>query len=186
MVCGGDFNSHLELWWSKHLYSPFDQYLDRTYENALTISEGKHSTNRNHNNYKSSNKTRGSGSRGSNNKQSSDPEVTGTPSFAFHKRYVQDVSDIVDNVQERKEQLRLMKTRLTASKPDQAYQMVRVPATGVTYVAPGAVKGSSYNRKAALVDLLRTLILGSVDDMIYVQGIENKKLSAPKSIRERL
>jgi hypothetical protein len=116
------------------------------------------------------NKTRGSDSRSGNNRQSSDPEVTGTPSFAFHKQYVQDVSDIVNNVQERKEQLRFMKTRLTASKPDQVFRMVRVPAAGVMYVAPGAVKGSSYTQKTALVDLLRTLNLGSVDDMmLFVQ-----------------
>jgi hypothetical protein len=188
MICGGDYTSHLELWWSKHLYSPFDQYLVKTYENALTITEVAEKQ------YKSSRRTTGSSAssnrKAQTSKSSSKPEVMGTPSFAFHTRYVQDVSDIVETTKDRKEQMNLIKKKLLTTSvvmPNQVYRMVKVPSTGVTYVSPSVVKGTtSYTRKEAFVDLLSVLVLGSVDDMIYVQAIENKKLSAPKSIRDRL
>ena len=35
LICGGCFQDHLTLWWAKHLYTPYDLYLDRTLEECI-------------------------------------------------------------------------------------------------------------------------------------------------------
>mmetsp|Transcript_13718 Transcript_13718/g.25721 ORF Transcript_13718/g.25721 Transcript_13718/m.25721 type:complete len:189 (+) Transcript_13718:3-569(+) len=188
MICGGSYPDHLELWWSKHLYSPYDQYLDKTYTEAMTISEEKQpKTGSRSNSYHQ--KTGGTNrSKQRTSSSSTSPQVVGTPSFGFHKRYVRDVSDIVQGVKDPREQVKLIKKKFspTLLKSNHYYRMARVPSAGVTYIAPGATKGKSYSRRDAFADLLSVLILGSIDDMVYVQGIENKKLKSPKPIHDRL
>jgi hypothetical protein len=196
----------LELWWSKHLYTPFDQYLDRTYQDALTLTE---ENNYNNNNNNKGNRHRHKGNYNNNHQKrvssstkrdpqrndarnrglpSGQPVVTGTPSFAFHKRYVQDVSDLVQDVDDPREQVKIIQKNALSLNSKQFYRMARVPNTGVTYIAPGtgAGRGGTFSRKDAFADLLSLLVLGSLDDMIYVQGIENRKLKEPKPLHARL
>jgi hypothetical protein len=33
-LCGGSYRDHLTLWWSKHLYTPYDRWLDQTNQEA--------------------------------------------------------------------------------------------------------------------------------------------------------
>ena len=130
MICGGSYDDHLELWWSKHLYSPYDQYLDRTYNEALVIQEEDGMTNKKRrlqrrNKRKSSDTT--NSSRNSAGKRSQNSSFVKTisasspfqtladpPTFNFHKRYVEDVTDIVRGIRSRREQKKLLKKKLPA------------------------------------------------------------------------
>jgi hypothetical protein len=192
MICGGSAPDHLELWWSKQLYSPFDQYLDKTYNEALTIDDKDAMTiaaintdgtsrkrgrtnrinndNNNHNNrWVRNNKSRPS---------TTTPTtiITGPPSFAFHKRYVEDVSDIVNEVEDPKEQIKLIRKKLSTLRSDVKYRIEKIPLTGITYVVP-SIGGrnndkENYTKKEAFIDLLSIIALGSVDDVIFQQAIE--------------
>lgn len=37
LLCGGRFVDHLTLWWAKHLYTPYDLYLDRTSRDGVHL-----------------------------------------------------------------------------------------------------------------------------------------------------
>ena len=177
MICGGSYPDHLELWWSKHhLYSPFDQYLDKTYNDALMINDEKQRssvTGWSHRN-----------SFPSTTSSSTHHTITGTPSFAFHKHYVKDVSDIVDGIDDREEQIKSIKKKLkTRLRSDMNYRIKRLKPTGVTYIAPGVgtkpnEKNNRFTKKDTFIDILSSIALWRVDCVIFEQAIEfeyNKK-----------
>jgi hypothetical protein len=141
--------------------------------------------------------------------------VDGPATFAFHKRYVRDVSGAVrmledakkdasgGNPHQRRESVRRAGRELERQalgggekkkggggddddKQQQKRKRVllhRVPGGDVTYAVPGekppGAPGNNRGRtlKDAVIDLLTSLTLASVNDMIYIQGIENKKLT---------
>ena len=195
MICGGSAPDHLELWWSKQLYSPFDQYLDKTYNEALTIDDDKDamtiaaintdgtsrkrgSTNRLNNNNNNHNNRRVRNNKSRSSTTATNTIITGPPSFAFHKRYVEDVSDIVNAVKDRKEQVKLIMKKISTLRSDTNYRIKTIPLTGITYIAPG-IGGrdndkENYTKKDAFIDLLSMIALGSVDDVIFQQAIEFK------------
>ena len=195
MICGGSAPDHLELWWSKQLYSPFDQYLDKTYNEALTIddkdamtiaaiintdgtSRKRGSTNRINNNNNNHNNRRVRNNKSRSSTTATTTIITGPPSFAFHKRYVEDVSDIVNAVKDRKEQVKLIMKKISTLRSDTNYRIKTIPLTGITYIAPG-IGGrdndkENYTKKEAFIDLLSMIALGSVDDVIFQQAIEFK------------
>lgn len=93
-LCGGSFPDHLELWWSKkYLYTPFDQYLDRTYSDAMTRNEV---TTKQKKTTKSGYSSTSSLSYSKKNKMlpKSAEIVQSPPTFAFHRRYVEDISHL--------------------------------------------------------------------------------------------
>lgn len=218
MICGGTYPDHLELWWSKHLYSPFDRYLDKTYNDALVLStdgsdgSGTASANpsgRRNNKVGTTNK---GGSKGSSSAQV--VVVDNPPSYAFHRRYVHDVSHIVRDVHNPQERKELIRKNLISNRkqmnfdsrhddPEQKYarlQLHQNPDADVSYVvaipaAAAAAKadtdadtgnGGKRSIKDAIIDLVTSITLGSIDDMIYVQGIENRSLKKYKGPRDRL
>jgi hypothetical protein len=192
MICGGSAPDHLELWWSKQLYSPFDQYLDKTYNEALTIddkdamtiaainsdgtSRKRGGTNRINNNNSNHNNRRMRSNKSRPSTTTPTNIITGPPSFAFHKRYVEDVSDIVNEVKDRKEQVKLLMKKVSAFPSDTNYRIKNIPLTGITYIVP-SIGGrnndkENYTKKEAFIDLLSIIALGSVDDVIFQQAIE--------------
>ena len=218
MICGGSYADHLELWWSKHLYSPFDQYLDNTYNEALTIRDeedsGAKKTLRNRRRNNKGNKKKGS--RGdkttsgwnaakpqtnpSNNsrrrsfftKESSAPPMqtlSDPPTFCFHKRYVEDVSDIVRGIRDPKERSRLVNERLPPSKQKNNFLIPN--GKGVTYVAPNVGgynkdtthKQYNYTRKDSIIDICAVLVHSCIDSTINLQHWEfsNKKRQNSKA-----
>ncbi|KAG7365353.1 hypothetical protein IV203_038556 [Nitzschia inconspicua] len=174
--CGGTFPDHLELWWSKHLYTPFDQYLDKTYNEALTLPEIKTDNNT---------KPRTSSQQQKQQLHRRPQVLEEAPTFAFHKRYVEDISDIA-NLEDDDEQRNALKQWLDKRRKDAkkngvsaAFKVGIVPSARVTYVT-ALPKNSSRNSKASLLqdtvaDLLSLIVKGTVDEMIQVQGIENEK-----------
>ena len=240
-LCGGSFPDHLELWWSTHLYSPFDQHLDKTYKDALNVVEDETKAVVNSNKNKNKNTRRPSFVR--RNQQSgskpgrSSPSMSsstattmkGPPSFSFHKRYVTDVSDLVrgaDDPQKIRERIRhsikegqgqknkgkhrpwnafLRRHRKNSeSSPSSAlsipppppmydaYRLKRLRDADTSYLVPARIVSDGIERrnvvptttmnslKEAFVDMLCGIALWTVDDMIYIQGIENRLLKKYK------
>jgi hypothetical protein len=160
LICGGTFPDHLELWWSKHLYTPFDQWLDKTYNAAMDLSESSNLKN------KSSNKS------GRTEHQSQIMEQP--PSFAFHKRYVEDITHLatIENSQERRAAIKnwLEKQRKTRA----GGITLRVGSSaGVTYAT--AIPNGDKSFRNSLAEWLSFVVLGAVDEMIQFQELENKK-----------
>jgi hypothetical protein len=181
MICGGSYPDHLELWWSKHLYSPYDQYLDNTYNDALVIGEEietRKRTNRGRldRNRTSRNRNR---NRRSSVKTSSTPlqTLSDPPTFNFHKRYVEDVSEIVRGIKDPREKMELVKNKLSAKK----WNHMLIPCQHVTYVAPyigGYNDTKPYTKKDASIDFCTMLLHSCIDSTINLQLWEftNKKL----------
>ena len=162
MICGGNFPDHLELWWSKHLYTPFDKHLDQTYAEALILPEDE---------------GKGKRRRGRSAK-SSKPVVTGPPTYAFHKRYVEDVSSLIKGERDPKAQLEILKQRYTKERrkgDTKGLRLTRFPQFGVAYILPQA-KGEGKRRPSFALRFARSLVLGNLDDFIVLQETENQKL----------
>ena len=244
-LCGGSFPDHLELWWSTHLYSPFDQHLDKTYKDALNVveDETKAVVNNNNNRNKDENRRRPSfvrrnqqngSKRGRSSPSMSSSTATtmkGPPTFSFHKPYVTDVSDLVrgtndpqkireqirHSIKEGQEQKNKGKLRpwnafrsrhsgksVSSSSPllsipppppmYDAYRLKRLRDADTSYLVPARTVvsggGESMNTvttpttmnslKERFVDMLCGIALWTVDDMIYIQGIENRLLKKYK------
>jgi hypothetical protein len=163
MNCGGNYADHLELWWSNHLYSPFDRNLDKTYEGALALKEDPEQ-----------------GKRGKRNSKQSKPEVTGPPTFAFHKRYVQDVSDLIRGEKDVKVQLAMVKQEFAKDKKNPGVKVQRFtkfPQYGVAYVIPEA-KEEGRKTLSLTLKFARLLVLSNLDSWISLQETENEKLKS--------
>eukprot|EP00537_Pseudo-nitzschia_pungens_P000130 CAMPEP_0172372832 /NCGR_PEP_ID=MMETSP1060-20121228/49331_1 /TAXON_ID=37318 /ORGANISM="Pseudo-nitzschia pungens, Strain cf. cingulata" /LENGTH=205 /DNA_ID=CAMNT_0013098963 /DNA_START=237 /DNA_END=854 /DNA_ORIENTATION=- len=192
MICGGSYPDHLELWWSKHLYSPFDQYLDKTYNDAMVIREDESKQQHSHHRRTADdvgNKeygNRGNGNRRSSPKRSSPrssiQSLTDPPAFGFHKRYVEDISDLIRKVKDlkKKERVRIIKKKLSSVCSNRNYDIGRVQGTGVTYVMPGIggfTDEKTYTKKDGLIDVLTIMARAAIDRTIYTQvkEFEEKK-----------
>ena len=64
-LCGGNFRDHLTLWWSKHLYTPFDSHVDQVYRESVVDVSDLSSHEQQHRNLE----------------------------YAFHRRYVVDLDE---------------------------------------------------------------------------------------------
>lgn len=240
-LCGGSFPDHLQLWWSKRhlLYSPFDQYLDKTYKDALTVVEEENQQEDERGNRRRSKHSKGRHHRDGKRKgfpaapASQAVVAAGPPTFAFHKRYVQDVSHLVGDIQKDPQKVKELircavleqrkntdgttytNTKQDASKPQQwkkwflerplpfntnrkqqsstqsqqgetksgphlhgSYRLKQIDEANVSYLVPIVTKthGKQQARKwnDTLLDVLGNLALWTVDDLIYVQHLENQ------------
>jgi len=83
LVCGGKFQDHLKLWWSRHLYTPFDLYVDQVYKDGVVRSISD------------------SGKTGRKSKVSSSAvDESSRPAFCFHRRYVLDLTHLLKGVED--------------------------------------------------------------------------------------
>ena len=115
LICGGSFPDHLELWWStKHLYSPYDQNLDKIYKQGVVLDETDHQENT----MQSSNALPKRSRRRNRNvnlpqQPSTLPKIyKRPPKYAFHHAYVKDVSDWIQNEKSTKRQMEIIKAKL--------------------------------------------------------------------------
>mmetsp|Transcript_112 Transcript_112/g.298 ORF Transcript_112/g.298 Transcript_112/m.298 type:complete len:332 (-) Transcript_112:52-1047(-) len=200
MICGGSYPDHLELWWSKHLYSPFDQYLDKTYNDALAIHEDdakqQHRHRRTSEHYARNGIYRNRVDRNRRmslknpSPSSSIQSLPDPPTFGFHKRYVEDISDIIRKVKDlpANEQVKLIKKnmkKMSTLHSNRNYDACTVRGTGVTYVMPGIggfTDKKSYTRRDAFIDILTIMARANVDGTIYRQAKEFKEKKRENSM----
>jgi hypothetical protein len=194
LICGGSYDDHLELWWSKHLYSPYDQYLDKTYNEALTIRDEqaaseqqrrrrrRSSSNNNNRQFadaagKQRNNSNGNRRSSSFVKTSSAAPLqtlSDPPRFDFHKRYVKDVTDVLRGVRDTRERRELVRKHL----PSHQRNFLLIPTTDVTYVAPSlggydaTLPKKDYTTKDSLIDLCNVMMYSCIDAVINLQRWE--------------
>lgn len=174
LVCGGSFPDHLELWWSKHAYAPFDRHLDGTYCNALIVNEEVDQI---------STKSR----RGVREKpKAAQVQTTVAPSYAFHRGYVLDISqeltpedksssssssvaDLALRLEKAKEKIAKEKTWSGGSK---VRLLSLLPA--IAYAVPD-VAGESRKGLALVMRSVRAQVLHAIDSLLDLQEKENQK-----------
>ena len=178
MICGGSYPDHLELWWSKHLYTPLDQSLDKTYKDAMVVPKLESTTAR-------TAKSQGSRTTASTRQQSTNRGYTqskaaqpvGPPKFGFHKKYVQDVTEAVETAKDRQELYKML-TKMIGGKnaPKKTYRMTKMLNSGVAYLVPVQRKEENkpFSVKQTLQKFMTYTVLRNLDDLIYIQGVENK------------
>lgn len=170
LICGGSYPDHLELWWSKHLYTPFDRHLDETYHSALTLNSEQEAVT-----------MKPTKAKGRNSK--APIIITTAPSFAFHKKYVEDVSDVITKEGNRTKQMQLIMEKYIRNKKQKlsGWTMQTFPRFQVGYILPPIEQqddtDSGNNAKPCLVHgIVRSIVLGAFNNYIYLQETENAKL----------
>ncbi len=190
MICGGSYEDHLELWWSKHLYSPFDQYLDRTYNEALAIRDEETGTSNQRARRDNSNKQRNRTSQNNRNRRSQTKSSSSSspvqilsepPYFSFHKRYVEDVTDVIRGIKDPRERTKLVRKRHPAKS-----NHIMISSNDVTYITPHVGgygnKLDNYSKKDAMIDIVAIMLYSCVDATINLQHWEFNR----KKLRKRL
>ena len=90
ILCGGTFRDHLTLWWSKHLYTPYDRYLDQVYHGSVmkpSTTEKKLHDHLTRNRNKSGKSVNG------------DDSTSSAVEFGYHRQYVLDITTLFDHLQ---------------------------------------------------------------------------------------
>jgi hypothetical protein len=143
------------------MYTPYDRHLDKTYNDALVVNEDK--------NKKKSKKS-----------QISAVEVTGPPIYAFHRRYVLDVSTWIRGIPEKEEKIKQIRQRLEEEKPWLGNSRLRFmkdyPA--VAYAIPDIV-GDDEKQPSMTLRAVRAIVMSNLDGLLFLQEKENEKLRDP-------
>ena len=184
MICGGSYPDHLELWWSKHRYSPYDRFLDETYNAALIIDDEDDGQPRGRAKRLYNQEQRRNRRKNGSSLQQQSPRsfsssafpvqtLAKPPVFHFHKRYVTDVSSIVRRlrINSLEEQKKVSKKVLPQSK---RYHIM-VGRGDLTYLMPfGQLGGlqAPYTKKELFIDALSMLVHSCIDATINLQQRE--------------
>jgi hypothetical protein len=165
IFCGGTFQDHLTLWWSKHFYTPLDRYLDRVYQDGVVVRSAE--TN--------------SGAKLSLSKTT----------FGYHHRYVLDITHLFDGIQKPREKLRILqraisqqyKSNITNVRIDQMEQhkwrrLSSQPE--IKYVVPHAdglsgVLPLNAPTKTLILWMARDICLDAINKLLDLQAIDHKR-----------
>jgi hypothetical protein len=193
--CGGSFPDHLELWWSKkNLYTPFDRYLDQTYTDAMSLKDETGTTTTMKGKTKKTGISSATTSPFSKKKLHKSAEIVKSPpTFAFHRKYVEDITSLFDGISE-KDELRkaviewIGQRKKLAMKHNKSYNNNRETifnfgtCAGVVYATTTTIQKptKNVNNKSkwllnSITDWLSFMIMKTVDEIILIQLIENKQ-----------
>jgi len=164
LVCSGTFRDHLTLWWSKHLYTPYDLYLDTVYEKGMFVTEEKEPA-------------LVGGTRRQKQQQKRIPPLVKTAS-AFHRRYVFDLGLFLQ-IGSQKESVRKRKLKQADDilEPFGPLELRRLEEFKTTYVVPSIQKNLGLSQP--LVRVTRSIILRQIDALIARQTLENTLRTIP-------
>jgi hypothetical protein len=150
------------------LYTPFDRHLDETYEAALTLPKTQN------------------GKRHKSKKE--EAVVTGPPTYAFHKQYVKDVSELIRGEKSARKQMELVQKEFGKEQKQKekaalkGWRLTKFSQYKVAYVLP-ELKSEGQRRLSFALPFLRALALSNLDNLIVIQETENKKLKEGSSPR---
>ena len=99
VLCGGTFRDHLTLWWSEHLYTPYDRYLDQVYHDSVTktpTSDQRNDPNQRKNKMSD------------NVKSPLGSEYDSTVDFGYHRQYVLDITSLFDKLQKPRDKAKVL------------------------------------------------------------------------------
>lgn len=153
MLCGGSSRDHLTLWWSKHLYTPYDLHLDKVYNEGVFVREEPAPVG-----VKRRNKSK-------------IPPLLETI-HAYHRRYVFDLSLLLQNGSqkqgEREKKLSQADSILTPFGP---LEIRKLGSSKPTYAVPAL--GQNLGMERPLVKFVRSIVLTQVDGLISTQALDN-------------
>lgn len=143
----------MTLWWSKHIYSPYDLYLDRTYVHGVLQKVESESQNR---------------------QVSSRANNAAPLRFAFHTHYVLDIGLLLNGIARRSDRRRKLRQAL------QEHTYVSAPADmkmclGTVYVIP-KIEPARRTVGNAILTLVRNRVIEAVDYLIHIEEKENQRL----------
>jgi hypothetical protein len=175
LLCGGTFRDHLTLWWAKNLYTPYDLYLDRVYQDGAVHSpmeDDKYTKLKTKNTKASSN----------------------TPldvDFCYHRRYVIDVTHLLQGVQRQRDKRRILQREIsqryhhslddkTMDNVEQRHSVLvgkSAKQPPVKYIVPRARIDSDLLRmsepiKVTIWLFARDLCLGAVDKLLDLEAMD--------------
>jgi hypothetical protein len=149
LLCKGNFQDHLTLWWSKHLYSAYDNILERTYVEGVTFSNPQE---------EQSVKYYG-GRKAPPRYNPPKPK----PRYAYHRRYVTDIEST--NVGSKKSQPKI---------PTDSLLEKRVALeSNVAYSVPALGKSKDGSRPSETLGFVREILLQQVDNLIDLEDRDN-------------
>lgn len=145
----------MTLRWSRHIYSPYDLYMDRTYSQGV---------------FQKVNMSSSSSSKTSNVVGDDEP----TKRYAFHTRYVHDLGLLFQDVSGPRNKLRKLRQKMSED-PYLADPAVMKKRGDTVYVVPSiGQKKRSIGRP--LLRFARNRVLETIDRLIDIQNEENNIL----------
>lgn len=149
----------MTLWWSKHIYSPYDLYMDRTYDQGVLQKIESDSRNR----------------------QVASRADDGAPlRFAFHTHYVLDIGLFLEGTAKRSEKLRKLRQAI------HEHPYVSVPADmkkclDTVYAIP-TIEPTRRTIGNSMLALVRNRVIEALDSLICIQEKENRLLQMRASV----
>lgn len=167
LLCGGTFRDHLTLWWAKHLYTPFDRFVDRVYRDGV-VREIESSND----NYS--------------RKMKALPSVLNEPTteYAFHRRYVLDISHVLRGITSQQQRTRVTQRELAKWHPGIAtdrMQQRRFSALNdgsvVSYAIPKEIAYEQYLKKSKPMTvatwlIVREMFLAAVERLMDLEATD--------------
>ena len=185
MLCGGSYPDHLELWWGKHLYTPFDKNLDKSYQDAMITPKSESVMTKTPRSQGTASARRKSINQGPT--RSTMAQQVEAPKFGFHQRYVRDVTEAVTASSDQQEQFKMLRKLLgngSNNSSKKAYRLTKMLNSGVAYVVPVPRRedNKAFSVKQTLQKFMTYTVLRCLDDLILLQGVENKR-NASKAMK---
>lgn len=197
VLCGGTHRDHLTLWWGKHLYTPFDQSMEKTYASgsvlepkfpALPKPKRSPRQGRSHSVSSSSSSRKSYTNRGpkrgvkNSRSRSTSPRTTEPPmirSFAFHRLYVTDFETLAQGITDKKERTRKLRRELTKiqAKTGARMEIRMLTDKNLAYVVSAAASIDGPKRSQSITSLFsRYVVLNAIDRLIGMQETENDNI----------
>lgn len=156
IFCGGTYADHMTLRWSKHIYSPYDLYMDRTYSQGILqkveVGSGTHSGGR---------------------RVAASSDETAIR-HVFHSRYVHDLELLFQGLAKASDKNRMLRQKINED-PYLSDPAEMRKGLNTFYVVP---LSSSKKRGIGfpLLKFARQRVLDAVDALISIEERENELL----------
>lgn len=106
------------------------------------------------------------------------PTIVGPPSFAFHKEYVQDVSDIIRGEKDKDKLTQKVIKKYAPNnrgKELNGWAIRSFPRFGVAYLLPAVLQPGDKGAPLLGFQIVRSIVLRTFNEFVYMQEIENEK-----------
>lgn len=155
----------MTLWWSKHIYSPYDLYMDRTYADGV-LQKVKVTS-----------------------QSTKDHRATAlnepTKRYAFHTRYVLDLGLLFQGITRPRDKIRKLEDKISED-PYLLDPCEMRRQRDIVYVVPSfAPKGNGTGSSivSPLLRFARQRVLQTVDALIGIQDMDNELLESQSTTR---
>lgn len=149
----------MTLWWSKHIYSPYDLYLDRTYAHGVLQKVESDSRKR---------------------QVASHADHAAPLRCAFHTHYVLDIGLLLDCIARKSDRVRKLKQAIH-EHPYLSDTADMKKCLGTVYVIP-KIEPTRHTIGNSILALVRNRVIEAVDYLIHIQEEDNRLLQMRSSV----